>query len=507
MPELFKLRSGPWLRVFEGAVHGSEVEIYYNQKSVFMVAVYDKEDEKVTGVVVGFYKVFSAKGDTEAFVDTLPRELLFFSKHDKVETTKFLAVASPTSYISWEEEEFQTETDRLMLKVSNSSDMIKDVSKAYDLKLTEYEETPKSVKETFFSQPLFMSMLATRSTESGKKVSWKEMEKTTPGEVLLGLIKESQKVTGEPLSLLMSTIVSQGMEEDRMHAMQVLMEGALLANTPCIIFDWNKRFEGLGFPKKDISEFEHSKMDIEPIGFPLKFFAVGVQVQANIQAVNPTGLMQLFGAGEGTPAKILETALGKGFRSTEEVKQQILKTPATPELSSYEIHKAARILGVIEQRYPRLFDGENDMDDLAKHWVRAIGRASIIDLSYCDARQAAILVSSLAKEIMLFHEKKGKEKTPKAVLFMPEVQKLLEYSNTSTVQELFQTLPKLREIGIGFAASIPREIDLEKGFVEKAGAHIAIVQGNDVGVKIESRSQYRCILRPTLSEERKKPEK
>ncbi|MDO8648042.1 MAG: hypothetical protein Q7R70_06560 [Candidatus Diapherotrites archaeon] len=510
MVEMFRIGSGPWEKLFEGSFQKFQVQLYSNPESIIMVAIFDVENGQVKGLISEFYKIYLASGSVETFSETLPRELLVLTKHDSKRTLKFLAVGSGTSYADWKEDSVMLDTDSLLLKLKTSSEMIKDVSKAYDLKLTELKETPADIKEEFFTYPLLLPSLATNyhsgassSMSSSAQATMQENAGTriVAGEVTLGVTREGQAVE-EPLSLLLRSAIFDGTETNRNHTMQVLIEGALLSNVPSVIFDWNENFEGIGFASTEKQKLKEFKLEIEPIGFPARKFNPCTEVQANVSAISPEGLLELFGINSSLPpGKIIILTMSQANAgSMQEISEAVKKMEFSTEITAYQKMKAIRTLNLIQLRYPKFFDGKNNMEEISKNWVRAIGRASIISIAGLDMRQAMLLIEAIVKEMLLFYKEKGTSKQPKSMIFIPEIQKLSQFYKTGSFKSLANSLKELKDYGVGFAVSVTREIDLDDELMKNIESEFGIIMQNDVGMKLSNRKQYRVLFRPTISE-------
>ena len=506
MVELFRIASGPWEKLFEGSFQKHLVQILSNPESIIMTAIFETEGDRVNGLIVEFFKIYYAVGSVETFSETLPRELVVLTKHDAKQTLKFLAIGSAPSFVEWEEEAVMQETDALLSKLKSSSEMIRDVSKAYDLKLIELKQAPSEVKEAFFTHPLLVPVLSTNyhaiSTGQQESVSETAVAKSVPGEVMIGITREGNLVE-EPLNLLLKTGVFDGTEVNRNHIMQVLIEGALLSNVPAVVFDWDARFEGIAVASKDSEKFKEFKLDIEPIGFPAKKFKPLSDIQANLSMLNPEGLLELFGAGaKSVPVKAIMQAMAseQQHNSIQTLCESIRKTELTTEITVYQQLKAIRSLNLMQVRYPRLFDGANNIEEVSKNWVRSIGQAGIIDLQGLDSRQTLMLISSITEEMLAFYKNKGVSKQVKSMIFIPEINKLSMHYKNQLFKSLAQALNELKEYGVGFAVSSTKEIDLEEEIRKCIESEFGIVLQNDVGVRIVNKKQYRVLARPTLSE-------
>ena len=505
---MFKIASGPWERLFEGSFQKYLINVYSNPEKMLFVAVFETGGEKIKGVIAEFYKIYYAIGSVETFGETLPRELVVLTKHDAKQTLRFLAIGSGASYAEWKEEAVMQETDTLLSKLKSSSEMIRDVSKAYDLKLLDLRQAPEDARNAFFTHPLLVPTLSTNyhapavsAAASSLAAEQESGVKAVPGEVILGITREGN-VVEEPLNLLLKTAVFDSTEIGRVQVLHVLIEGSLLSNMPSVIFDWNESFEGLGLPTKSPEKLKEFKLEIEPLGFPVKKFNPLSEIQANVNVLHPEGLLELFGISkESNAGKIIIQALGaKSHSGFQEVSETVMKMLLSTEITAYQQLKAVRILSLINQRYAKFFNGANNIEELSKNWLRGIGRASVIELKGLDLRQALLLTASVVKEMLFYYREKGVSKQARSMIFIPEISRLSRFYKNSLFKDLAKSLSELKDFGIGFAISSPKEIDIEDEIAKGIEAKFGIIMQNDIGVRLSNRKQYRVLLRPTISE-------
>ena len=65
--------------------------------------------------------------------------------------------------------------------------------------------------------------------------------------------------------------------------------------------------------------------------------------------------------------------------------------------------------------------------------------------------------------------------------------------------EIAQLLLKLPDYGVGVAVSADKEMDLKPGYAQYVEARAEIVAGDDCGLNLRGRKNYRVLLRPGLS--------
>lgn len=498
---MFRISQGPWTKMFEGSIEGQSAEIYSNEESMILVLVYEKEGDKIVGVVLELFKAFACSGEIEAFTETLPKDAVVFLKHGDKKTFKFFALGSSPSYSLYDENAVIEEFESLLKRLNAATQMISEVSKAYDLSLVEIQKASDEEKQTFFAEPLTMQMLSHSTALPQKKPSAMSQEPVGPvGELLLGITKEGA-IAKEPLQLFAKTIITGPQEKYRMHCAHIVIEGALLSSLSVIVIDWKNSFRGLSEPSKDLQGLKKFKVDFDPIGFPVAHFTVPENVKIALETTNMHGLLELFGAGANAATKLIEQKnSSKRHRNTADLIETIKKTGPTEEASIYQLNKAIRLLSLFELHYPNLLDGQNNFDEIAKSWMKGLGRAGIIHLENTDAITGLLVVHSITKGLVEHFKRQGMTNRIRAMIVIPEARKIMPSIEATIVSKnIASELIELQGYGVGFAISAEKITDITKEIADAIEAEIGIIEKNDVGIKLKDRKNYRALIRPGLS--------
>lgn len=499
----FKLREGPWNTIFSGTFQEHETEILSNQESIFLVVVYDKEKGKIQGAVLEAYRIFSVEGETEAFVDTLLSELIFFSRHEKGKTLKYFALSSKPEYVDWKEEELSAITGEKAKELKEATESLKDTARAYDIKVKELHKAGKEEKEAFFSQTLVPMLLSSsrHTTEAKEEKPAIQVSYAEKGEIVLGISRDSKEKIEEPIEFFQQTIVSGSQKKDRILAVQILMEAAMLSNASAIVFDLEEKFQNLSSQTKDRQKLKEFQLDIEPIGFPVKEFKALEDVKTDLGILSAEGFLAAIGAGDNIASKKIAEAMGEGkSKSIEELAEAVQKLKKSESFTEFQKLKAARIVNLAKERYPKLFNGENNVEEISKSWSRGIGRTSLVLLKDLDAKQKLFIANSVVKGILYYFKKQGKTNALKSMIFFPEIEEVLEEQENPLFEEIVKLLIEGKEYGIGYGISTQRESNLPSILKQESSAFIGIISRNDAGVRLKGKKQYRLYLRPTLSE-------
>src|SRR3989344_2824329 len=491
----FLLKKGPWKELFQGSMEGHPLEIFTNPDLTILVSLSETEGGKKIGMVIECFRVLHAKGELEAFVAALPKEALALIKHNEEETEKFMVVSSRPAYVANEEEKANPVLEELLKNLDDTTQIMNDVSSAYGLELVDIKDTSEETKESFFSQTLIMQFLSPlarkleKPSPEGKIVSF--------GKIMLGKTKEGRPAE-EPMSMFQKTIVCEGSNAERKHAMHLLIEGCMLSGMTAIVFDFENLFAGIATPSENAKELQKSGVDLDPMGFPAKHFFAGEQLKIEISAINPKGFTEIFGFGENPASKkIEETMQAEKFVSIGELAKKISEGAIEGHFNDYQRLAAERYLKLVEAVYPNLFGEQISAKAIAEPSTKGIGRANILHLESLDSRAVFLVLDSVANSLADFFSKKGSSKETKAIVFLPNAEKFLSHAEENPMAlEIIEDFKKIEKYGIGFAFETTKELDLQESARETAEARITMIKGNDAGIHLKNQKIYRVNLRP-----------
>jgi len=503
MSLLFDLPDGPWKKLFDGEFQGHKIEIHKNPESYLLTIVYDIKEEKPTGAILNMYKILTSTGEVEQFVETLPRELVLLSRHFEDTNIKFLLFGSGTTYVPYEKKKMANEVGLLMKHLNTATDLAMEVAKAYDLELVELEKSSEKIKDTFFTEPLLMPALSAE----GKAPELKATQISKQGDIYFGLTREKQRVI-EPLDFFLRTMVQGGKYPERKHVLHIVAESFLFANIPLIVFDRKGEFKHLGEPTKDRDFLKKFEIDADPIGFPIVEFKVGKQVFVELRNTHPEGFAEQFGVGEGAIYEsIVELLKDDEVKNLEDAIHKVKADELITDVKGYNKYKLLRVLMLMKTRYPGVFQGTYDVNEIAKSWVKAIGRASIIELYENDKRLSLLIIHNILKSLYESRKNVGKSRGVQAAIIIPEAWKLLPQKSDSIIgTEIVNLLLDLEQCNIAYAMDTEKQIDVDLNLFKGSDAKIDIVGRTDIGIRLPDKKSYRVNARPSLSNQLK-PEK
>jgi len=496
----YTLRNGPWRTLFEGVFQTHEMEILINPDEIMVVAAYDKEGSERVGVVLQAFSIYSVVGEAETFVESLQREAIIISRHDGKRTIQFFALTSQPVYAKTKDEEIAKAVDGLLDNLAKSGKKIEGVAKSFDLKLTKLEECSNAVKQAFFSQPAIIPMLAREKETIRMEKEEASVESGVEGAAIILGTTKGGKAVKEPVMLFQRALVTDGNLEQRVHFIQIIVESYLLANIPAVIFDEGNNFNGLSHPTKKLSELKAHGVSIEPIGFPVKHFEPGKNLKVNLNVVSPANLLQMFGLNDKEAEKILAKAFEKGkVKSPVELIRKIDSLGSDETENQFLKRRLERAIALIDKLYPELFDGETELDELAKGWFKKIGKASIVHVDKMDPRALTLLLDSISNEFINRFKKEGETGKPKMLFVVPQVEKLFSIRDNLALKDFIKMLAEMKKFGISFVVGTEKRTDLVEEMKQLMETKIGVIKKDDVAVDLPNSKSYRILVRPTLS--------
>lgn len=491
------LTHGPWTLIFKGESEGLESEIYINSESMILSIIYEKNKKgKAVGAVVELFKAFYTKGKISSFVETLPKRAIALIVHPGEKTYKFLLIDSGAVYVPYKEKMFAAHIEALIAKIASFSTLLQEVSTAYDIDLFEIQNCAEEEKSVFFSLPLANVLLMPVI----KKRSESAIIEISHGEIHLGITKAGN-IVKEPFDFFDRTMVSGGKKEDRTHVLHIFAESAMLSGMPVIIIDWEDAFKGLHYPNENYEELQKYKVSLEPVGFPVRIFTAGKELKAQVDLIDAQTFVELFGVGKTVAAQVIAEAFKLGScANAGELIEKIDKVQESAKITPFKKREAQRIIKVINDAYPELLSGKIPVEEMIKPWTRGIGKANILLFSKEDLKKNLLILQTTVRALYYYLKQQGKSDKLKALLLFTDANEMIPKFKSKRVNEIIALdLSLLRSYGLGIIVEAEDKANIHDEVRNLIISHIGVIAGNDVGVVIEKRKNYRALVRPGLS--------
>ncbi|MCX8190456.1 MAG: hypothetical protein N3F05_04495 [Candidatus Diapherotrites archaeon] len=492
-----KVSAGPWSDLLVGEIEGFSYEVKANSMNTILSIIHEKEGESTKAVLLEVFHVLHAKGDVTSFLKHLPKRTITLSISSSNISHQFVLVDSGVEYIPYDEIRISQKLDELVKRTETLKELILKVSSAYDVTLTELNNCDNETKSAFYSMPLINLIFA----PIAKRGHSAEIIEVTHGEIHLGITKANTTVK-EPFDFFERTVVFGGQESDRLHVLHVLAESAMLSDLPLIIVDWTDSFRGLNNPNKRFDELAKYKVELDPVGFPIKVFRSGLEINAQIEYVDPEALIELFGLGKNTISQVLvETFKRGGFKTIEELKRRIADIEETPKITPFVKRGAQRIIEVIECIYPGLFVNYTPVEDITKKWARGISRANILLFKSNDFRKDILSLQATTAALKTYFKSKGESSKLRWIVFFTASNMTIpRFSANYTSKRIAADLVEMAKYGCGLIVEASDKVDINSDVAKLFLSTIGIISGNDAAVVIENRKNYRALIRPGISD-------
>ncbi|MFA6269054.1 MAG: hypothetical protein WCW13_03775 [archaeon] len=487
----FKVDFGPWETVFAGETYGHEVEIVSNPEHFFLVIIYDKRDGKKVGAVIEGYKAYSAHGQMESFIQTLPKPSFGIEKTLGAKTIKLFFLSFDPFYLDFKQDDFIRKVDVEIRKTEENASVIVDLARTSSLDLKDLSSVSKNDYAPVLGDPFTLKALISgqkptdlAKIDVGSNVN--DYEENAPI-IQIGLSKTRGIIKERVENFKRTTIIGETNAIN--YAMYILAENILLENTPVIIFDSNDYFLGLGTATTDSVSLKDEMVDFEPIAFPVRQVAAKDTIKISLKNTDLSFVFDLIGLKDEEFQKNVSLfAFTTQVNTPEELIGRLLETK---EISDYAKLRAERLLKIINNQFGGLFGEEIPATELAKVIAGNLGRAVIIDTKTLSAEEKIILMHTLIRQ--LTKSSSSQTQISNCMVLMPESQLLINQN----LEKATTLISRLENRGVGVIMGLEKEAPEE--LAATMSAKINIVAGKDLAVSIKGKRNYRVQLRPSLS--------
>ncbi|VVB75536.1 Uncharacterised protein [uncultured archaeon] len=486
----FKLDYGPWETVFAGQTYGHEVEIVSNPENFFIVIIYDKREGRNLGAVIEGYKAFFARGQMEAFIQTIPKPSFGITKSVGGKTGKIFFLSFDPFYVDFRQEDFVRKIDLAMQRTEENVETIMNLARASSLDLKELSVVAKSDYATLLGDPFFIKLLASGSGEPA--LSKLDLGKPAYGEeekgpaIQLGLGKKREVIKENISNLRRTQIIGQG--APLLYASYILAENMLLENIPVVILDSFDYFAGFGRASTDSFALKDELVEYEPFGFPMKQVKAKDSMKLALKDTDMFLLLDIIGLSDSEFQKNM-SLLSVAMRAATpmELAERVLESK---EIGDYEKLRVERMLNIISKKFPDFFGNETPAGELVRAVPGKIGRVVVIDTKHLGKDEKILFMHTLMRQIT-----KSFTQTQQAegVLVLPEAELLFAQNKERATIAISRLENRGMGIILGTQSELPAEID------QTLSAKMNIVAGRDVAVSMKAKRNYRVILRPSIS--------
>lgn len=487
---------GPWREIFSGAWGEYDVSMSENPDRLTLTIIYDKERDKVTGMVFILDKFFTAEGDPTRLSGALGGYNVVFEKIYPAFKKKYFVVSSGPKYSKADKEEMDSALQEIFDLIEDQSERANELAKSFEVSLVELKYAKEEDVAKLFSEPILMPALSV--PRAGEKTAAKIMAKT-----LLGKKSTGEKAEENVQSFLSTVVI--GSKQDRKNMVHVIAENCVLSGVTTVIFDDEKAYERMATPNK---AFDYKAFpDIQPIGMPLKSVTTR-EVGIDLNLLTPEMFREVLGieakgkdyAGK-VAADMIDLVLheGKGqTNSLQDLEERLLNIKE--EVKKFHIFKAIRMLKVMELAYPDFFGGRVDLTLFISPYLKSIGSVVRIDMSNLPEEIKAAFMYSVITSLYMKYKEEMATKEVKVISFLVDGDKLAPIKPDTNLQKgMIATLADCNKYGVGFCLGAEHETELNSDIAENATIKLEMISDNEIAVRETHSRPYRMNMRPNLS--------
>lgn len=492
--ETLELPFGPWTKMFSGSWSGYAAALYENPDKLLLLTVFEKEGSAVKGVLLAMKQALVVDGDVSRFVASQRREVTVIEKTGPDFRARYMLLGASPRYIAFRQEEFTDAVGKMYDETLGAVRVAKEVLQTYDVRCKELKSADKAYAANLLEDPLTLFAFSGGIPVQQQQVASFAATFVRQEEIPLGVTK-SGEVAEIGLGSLKSALVTGGKYEERIHAMHLLAEGALLNGVPVVVLDWSGALGGLALPNRSKADFERFKMrDVAPTGFPVKMLEPG-DVHVDLQLVDAEAFRECAGMGTNEAAQIIIEGIKKAkAASLSDLINHVDSMQESKSITRYQISKAVRALEVLNKAYGAFIGGKNAATDFISSWSGQ-GKVTYVNFSKFPRQISALAAFCVLKTVCDFL-KGGQSKGLRAVALIetPVVPR-----REGAVQASFlKLLGECAEASLGVAMQAEHDFELAGGFADAAELRIEIVEG-EIVAKEKSKRPLRIVPRPALS--------
>lgn len=493
--ETLELPFGPWTKIFSGSWSGYATALYENPDKLLLLTLFEKEGGAVKGVLLAMRQALVVDGDVSRFVASQRREITVVEKTGPDFRARYMLLGASPRYIAFRQEEFTDAVGRMYEETLGAGRVAKEVLQTYDVRCKELKSADKAYAANLLEDPLTLFAFS-GGIPAQQQVAGFAAAFVRPEELPLGITK-SDEVAEIGLGSLKSALVTGGKYEERIHAMHLLAEGALLNGVPVVVLDWSGALGGLALPNRNKADFDKFKMrDVAPTGFPVKMLEPGADVHVDLQLVDLEAFRECAGIGTNEAAQIIIESIRKAkAASLSDLINYADNMQESKSITRYQISKAVRALEVLNKAYGAFIGGKNAATDFVSSWSGQ-GKVTYVNFSKLPRQISALAAFCVLRTVCDFL-KGAQGKGLRAVALLESG--LVAPRKEGAVQASFlKLLGECAEASVGVAMQAEHDFELASGFADAAELRIEIVEGEMVA-KEKTKRPLRIVPRPALS--------
>ena len=496
MENKLDLPFGPWYEIFSGTWSNYDIAMLQNPDKLTLTIIFDKERDKVEGMVLILDKYYVVEGDPTRLASAIGGYNVVFEKMYPVFKKKYFVISSGPKYAKADKDEIDAALQEVFTVMNDTSERANELARSFAVNMTELKYAKEEEVSKLFSEPILMPALGIPRGEGG--TSTRTLIKT-----LLGKKTTGEKAEESVQSFAETVVI--GSKDEREQIIHVLLENCVLGGMTTVVFDENKRYERMATPNKN---FDYKAFpDLQPIGMPLKDLTIQ-QVTIDLNIITPEMFREIVGFGGGgkeflgkDSAELMDGIIANGngqLKTLAEIEEKLLAVK--DEVKKFHIHRAVRMLKVMEMAYPGYFGGKVDLTLFVSPYMRNVGALIRLDISGLPSEIKSALIYSVMASLYRKYKEEMATKELKVVSFVVDGARIAPTQPETALQNgMVEVLADSNRYGVGFCLGAEHETDLNQVVSENVTMRLEMVDENEVAVREVHSRPYRLKIRPNMS--------
>lgn len=471
--------NGPWKELFVGIYDDYSLKIFFNEEGFIISEILNSEKTKAVLYVSQISGIF---GDSEAFIESLPRNAVFLLMHSQ-NNKKYLLLLGDQEVVAYDQKDIADFINEQFSKLRKDIKNIISIANSYEINFKEYSELPLEYKKGIFSNPLnLFSFITVNKNPKSHEVSKVDNLVT---DCFLGYYKITSEQVLEPCNLFMRTYV---FGKENKNLKRILLENFLLNKMNVVIFSSDSDLSNVKYPNE--SKEAQDKNKIAPIGFPMISYNLGEKIYCNLLDLPENVFCEVNEINTPLIKDLINKVIfDKKPNTIDNLIKALDSFEPDDKFSSYNINLAKRIIYIIKQKYPGVYLGDISVSEYFKEQNKNLGAMHFINLSD-DLYSSRLIIYNYFKKLL--------EKEENIVIFFDNITKYFTRTNTDLLtKSFFELLAKNNSKHYVLFAE--NEIDILPEFLDKSTAKLSVLDDNEVGITLKDAKPFRFILRPKLS--------
>lgn len=471
-----ELPFGPWSLLVSGTWGNYPFTIHANSDKALLLVVYDRTGETVSGLLVSMRQPLAVEGDLSKFILAQKREMVYQEKFAGGARYSYLFVGSSPAYIPYSTDDLMGEVKKQYSELSSLVKVARELVDGYGAKARAMGEGGEEWVQALLGDPFTVFALS-------KPLG--QLKEEAFARSSIGLGPEGAQVTVRRESLERALVVG-GSKGERLHALHVLTEAAVLANAPVVVFDDIGAFQGLALTSDKTGQFKEFGMTPMPVSFQFKSFELGRNLFVDLSLLTVEQFLASFGIAEADVAPLFRKvyeARKAGFTSLDDLAAEISKLPESKETPQYLIFKAVRLTKLVQRSSAGVF-GKMITPELLRPWQEGMGRVYYVSLRDLRPQVANLVMASILQNLVPAPTKRASA----LVVLCRDAKEMLPFS---------ESLRRFEGTGIGLALQADHEMDAS--FLQPPSLKVELIGMGQAALTEEGERKARFRLRPAFS--------